>query len=294
VHLLPLLRDLGRQLDGDVSLDALATRLRASPSHVHRAFRRLTGETPKAYTSRLRLERAAVQLVVDRRSILDIALDHGFASHEVFTRAFLRRFHMSPSAYRARGIGTRTRAILARHAAIVRGVGPCIGLYHHSTAPRRSPVSLAVSRRQLDPRPALVVRKKIARAELAPTLGQVFGTIFAHAQRVGVALAGQPFTRYVDSGVGLVTIEAGLPTATPATGAGEIEAIELPGGPAAVATHRGAYDRLPETHAAIERWIDAEGLERSAPPWEVYVTDPGEVPDPAAWQTEVIYPVKAS
>jgi AraC family transcriptional regulator len=25
-------------------------------------------------------------------------------------------------------------------------------------------------------------------------------------------------------------------------------------------------------------------------PWETYLTDPAEVPDPAEWRTEVVYP----
>src|SRR5688572_17463451 len=93
---LPLLGQAARRLDGDVSLAAFAAAARRSPFEVHRAVRRLTGETTKRYTSRLRLDQAATELVLGKRAILDIALDSGFASHEVFTRAFLRRFGMSP------------------------------------------------------------------------------------------------------------------------------------------------------------------------------------------------------
>ena len=46
-------------LDDDESLDALAARAGWSRFHFHRAFRAVTGETPKRYTLRLRLERAA-------------------------------------------------------------------------------------------------------------------------------------------------------------------------------------------------------------------------------------------
>lgn len=56
----------------------------------------------KRYTSRLRLDRAASELVSTQRPILEIAHDCSFASHAVFTRAFLRRFGMSPQSYRAR------------------------------------------------------------------------------------------------------------------------------------------------------------------------------------------------
>ena len=61
--ILQLLRDIQGRLDGDVSLTAIAARAGWSPFHFHRAFRRVTGETPKQYTQRLRLEHAATRLV---------------------------------------------------------------------------------------------------------------------------------------------------------------------------------------------------------------------------------------
>ena len=88
---LPLLGRAARRLDSDVSLAEFAKEARRSPFEVHRAVRRLTGETTKRYTSRLRLDYAAAELVLGKRGILEIALDAGFASHEVFTRAIRPR-----------------------------------------------------------------------------------------------------------------------------------------------------------------------------------------------------------
>ena len=53
-ELLHVLRHVRRRLDQDVSLDALSARAGWSPFHLHCAFRRLVGETPKQYTLRLR------------------------------------------------------------------------------------------------------------------------------------------------------------------------------------------------------------------------------------------------
>ena len=61
--LLQLLRAIRRRLDANVSLDALAERAGWSPFHLHRAFTRMVGETPKQYTLRLRLEGAAARLL---------------------------------------------------------------------------------------------------------------------------------------------------------------------------------------------------------------------------------------
>src|SRR5687768_16648781 len=82
-EILQVLRDLRHRLDGDVSLDALATRAGWSRFHLHRAFRAVTGETPKRYTLRLRLERAASRLLTGAEPIVAVAARVGFASHEV-------------------------------------------------------------------------------------------------------------------------------------------------------------------------------------------------------------------
>ena len=90
-------------LDGDVSLEALAAVAGCSPPWFARRFAGLMAETPKQYTSRLRLERAALRLVLLDDRILDLALDCGFACHETFSRAFRRRFGVSPQAFRNKG-----------------------------------------------------------------------------------------------------------------------------------------------------------------------------------------------
>src|SRR6185503_16922002 len=100
--ILQLLHTIGRRLDGDVSLDALAAKAGWSRFHFHRAFRRVTGETPKQYTLRVRVERAAARLLTQDGPILEVAAGVGFASHAVFTRAFRRHFGCTPVQYRVR------------------------------------------------------------------------------------------------------------------------------------------------------------------------------------------------
>jgi AraC family transcriptional regulator len=108
--LVPVLVHIQANLDEDLSLDALARRVRLSPFHFHRLFRSAVGETLKQYTQRLRLERAANRLIIHDATILDVALDSGFQSHETFTREFKRRFQVTPRDYRqwARGKMKRT------------------------------------------------------------------------------------------------------------------------------------------------------------------------------------------
>ncbi len=90
-------------LDGDLSLESLAAVAGCSSAYFARRFAGMMAETPKHYTSRLRLERAALRLVLLEDRILDIALDCGFTCHETFSRAFRRRFGVAPSTFRNRG-----------------------------------------------------------------------------------------------------------------------------------------------------------------------------------------------
>ena len=111
--LLPVLVHIQTGLDTDLSATALAGRAGWSESTLHRRIVDATGETPRVHVERLRLERAAAQLLLRDTTILEVALDNGFASHEVFTRAFHRHFEASPREWRERqvagGLGRHDR-----------------------------------------------------------------------------------------------------------------------------------------------------------------------------------------
>lgn len=95
-------------------------------------------------------------------------------------------------------------------------------------------------------------------------MGECFGALYGHGMANGLAVAGQPITRYLATGPGLWTVDIIMPLSEPAEPVGEMEAGTLPAGPVAFAVHKGEYDRLGETNAAIERWIDAQGLQADA------------------------------
>jgi len=291
--ILRLLHDIGARLPNDTSLDTLAKRAGWSPFHLHRTFRAVTGETPKQYTQRLRLERAAARLLTTQQSIVAIAAGVGFASHAVFTRAFRRHFGRTPAQYRARSRESLTPGACRLHARTMRTVGPCVGVFHVPVrALRRMHMPMiAIERRDLAAQPILFARLRTARHELAQAIGTGVGKVYTYAQQAGVALAEHPFTRYASSGPGLLTIDVGFRLSAAVAGAGDVEAGQLPAGPAIVATHGGSYETLAETYAAAERWMEDNRLRPAGAPWEWYVTDPAEHPDPADWRTEVFWPV---
>jgi AraC family transcriptional regulator len=288
-----------RHLDEDVSLEALAKEAGLSAFHLQRLFSAEAGETPKQFTLRLRLERAAAMLLTSRGSVLDIALGCGFQSHEAFSRAFRRQFQTAPSAYRARGFaGGIDGSEAGEHAGIVGKIGPCIKLFHtqRTGAGGEEFMEYAITKKEIPQQPVIVVRRRTQPGDVAKTLGEALGHVFQHAQQKGIALAGQPFTRYIEWGPGLWTIEAGMPVTARVAEIREdtdVRPDALPGGWVATTTHAGPYDKLNEAHAAMQRWIEAEGLTPAGAPWEVYTTDPADYPDPRDWKTEVFWPVKA-
>ena len=294
----PLIAFAASRLDEDLSLAALADRAGLSAFHLHRVFSAAIGETPKQFTLRLRLARAAAMLLSTGESVLDVALACGFQSHEAFCRAFRKRFRMSPSAYRARGFVRGGTSHAIKHAALVHEIAPCIGLFQvrENGRPDKNHMAYSITKKEIQAQPVLMVRRRIKPSEVAATLAEVLGQVFMHAQQNGIALAGQPLTRYLEWGPGLWTIEAGMPVAAHVAGhvGGDILAETLPGGMVATTTHAGSYDKLTEAHAAVQQWIEAEGLTPAGDPWESYTTDPADYPDPKDWKTEVFWPIAAS
>lgn len=84
----------------NLNLTALAAETGYSRAHFLRMFRTATGQTPHRFLLDLRLE-SARQLIREQSSrLIEIAADCGFSSHAYFTKAFKRRFGVTPSMYR--------------------------------------------------------------------------------------------------------------------------------------------------------------------------------------------------
>ncbi|TDO44158.1 helix-turn-helix protein [Kribbella sp. VKM Ac-2527] len=96
--------------DHDVTGAELADRVQLSRSHLDRLVAAAAGERPGAFRRRVLLERAAYRLLTATGSILDIAVEAGYSSHEAFTRAFSRAYGMSPGRWRERPARLRLEA----------------------------------------------------------------------------------------------------------------------------------------------------------------------------------------
>ena len=80
--------------------------------------------------------------------------------------------------------------------------------------------TLSIERREIAAQNILFVRLRAGRHEIANAIGEGLGKAFPYSQRLGLAIAGRPFTRYLSTGPGLFSIEVGMPVATAPQGRG--------------------------------------------------------------------------
>lgn len=91
---------IAAHLDETLDLDALARVAYFSPYHFHRIYRGLLGETVNDTVRRLRLHRAAIDLLDRDLNIEQAARRAGYTSQAAFTRAFRAEYGEPPSRYR--------------------------------------------------------------------------------------------------------------------------------------------------------------------------------------------------
>ncbi len=92
-----------------IDLEEVAACSGYSLSHFHRVFAAITGFSLKEFVRNKRLAAGARRLGASQDRILDIALDCGFESQEVFTRAFTALYDLTPRNYRLERAGLMAR-----------------------------------------------------------------------------------------------------------------------------------------------------------------------------------------
>mgnify|MGYP001794191433 CR=1 FL=1 len=301
-ELLPLLAQL---VDADGEIKTLADLAAAdgrSPFHLQRIFSAEVGESPLQFSRRVRLQRAAAALLVTHKSVLEIGLDAGFETQEGFTRAFRKMFAISPGKFRQQQRTTFNHFVrhFRQHFVVANQAAPCIRLYRAplekkaaaDSSQEKNDMSYEITKKQIDETPFLHMRMQCKADEVSDALAKMLVPVFHFATANGIPFAGPPTARYVSFGPGLVTLEAGMPVIGAPEVEGEIMLGSLAGGAVASTIHKGPYDSLDLGHEAVQTWMMENGAESAGAPWEVYITDPGEVPDPAEWLTEIVHPLK--
>jgi len=271
-------------LDRPLSLDELARVACFSPFHFHRIFRGLVGETLMEHIRRMRLERAWLELRKSRRRVLDIALEAGYETHESFTRAFSSFLGAPPTrARRDPSLKPKTpvNRVHYRPDGDVSNFEPLLG--------RRKTV-IKVEIKKFEPIRVACVRhlgpyEKCHGAweKLCSWAGKnhIFGP---HTQCIGISYDDPEVTPPEE-----IRYDACLsvgPEVTPDEDGIEIKTI--PGGEYAVTLHKGPFEKLGETYAALcGEWAPQSGrIVSDKAGYEVYLTDPDQTP-PEDLRTEI-------
>ena len=150
-------------------------------------------------------------------------------------------------------------------------------------------VSVSVSVETVRPRKLAAVRREVLASEVGAVWGPAVGKVWdVIRSRPGLWTDGHNIFVYHHSAHPSASMlcEFGVEVTRTFETMGEVYATETPEGEAAVAVHRGPYERLNDAYEAIERWMVANRRESAGHVWEIY-GDP--TPDPADTETTVVH-----
>lgn len=162
----------------------------------------------------------------------------------------------------------------------------------------REDIMPEITLKQLEPQTIISARKLIAAVEeMKPWFSQQFGAIYSFISQHGLE-AGDCMALYhhfatdyrtedIDTEAAVIVKSANLPT--PPLG---LQTRQLEGGQIASAIHKGDFDTITETYAALGKWIGSNGYEIAGASREIYLYTPPDV-DHATYITEIQYPVVA-
>ena len=146
-----------------------------------------------------------------------------------------------------------------------------------------------ISIRSASPRLLAAVRRHVRIGQVAgawkPALDQVWTFL---RQNPGLRSDGHNVFLYhhPKAGEPTMVVDFGVEVTRPFAPAGEVALAETPAGKVASALHLGPYERMGETHQAIQAWTVSNKLQLAGKSWEIYGdwTD-----DPANLETQIEY-----
>ena len=88
-------------LSEKITLSDIAYNLGISEYHFHRIYRKNGVETLNQFITRIKMERSAIYLVVNKKiTITEIAFRYGYNDSSSYNRAFRKHFGLSPTRFR--------------------------------------------------------------------------------------------------------------------------------------------------------------------------------------------------
>ena len=146
-----------------------------------------------------------------------------------------------------------------------------------------------ISVEQVAPRRLAAVRRRLRPEDIRREWGPALDLVWPFLRKQdGLWAGGHNVFLYWHPAPGEALIDAdfGVEVARSFEPSGEVREVYTPAGEAAVAVHRGAYDRLGEAHSAVRSWAREQGRIFGVASWEIY-GDPQ--PEPERTETIVVY-----
>lgn len=93
---------LERAFKKPVTLETLAADIAMSPRNLHRRFKEATGDAPRTYLQRVRIEAAKRLLETTRHGVEQVGYEVGYGDSRFFRRLFRKQVGTGPASYRRR------------------------------------------------------------------------------------------------------------------------------------------------------------------------------------------------
>lgn len=140
---------------------------------------------------------------------------------------------------------------------------------------------------------ALATKTKVAMEEMDTKMEECFDKVNETIQKYNLQMTGAPFAIWHEwNEDGESTMECGIPVSKPVKITGDVRVISTYRGKVVTALHAGSYETSGNTWEALDKYIEENNLEVNGAPWEVYLADPSNEPDPEKYRTQIYYPVK--
>jgi AraC family transcriptional regulator len=259
---------LAEHLDDPLDLESLARVACFSPYHFHRIYRGLLGETVHDTVRRLRLQRAALDLLDAKLSIERTARRAGYTSQAAFTRAFREEYGEPPARYRG----------ALKSAQITQKRNPTMHKVEIVTLPELRVAAI----------PHRSDYQHIGKAfERLMTLAATTGLLSPDTRTIGIYYDDPDAVPEPElTSAACVTVPDGWAPS------GELIDKRVPGGRYARIVHTGPYAELTVAYDWLyNTWLPASGEEpRDLPTIEEYLNDARQVA-PKDLQTAIMMPL---
>ena len=258
-------------LDEDLDMDRLAEIACMSSYHWHRIYRAIHGETLAATVKRLRLHRAAGDIVRSDLAVSDIARRSGYPNIQSFNRIFKSVYGMPPARYRKEGSHTEFQP----------------------SPNGKTKAMFNVTLRKIAPIALVGVRHTGSYMQISKAFEMLFGTLYARGlaepqmRMIGVYFDDPDLVPAEQlRSIACVACDSTIAIEPP------LEALSLDGGEYAVLRHKGPYADMHKAYQWLyAEWLPTSGRQlRDGLMFEDYLNNPQDVA-PTALLTEIHMPL---